>query len=240
MSTVSQALVFDVCTVDKCISSLKIGKAPDFDGLTAEHFQFAHPCLPTIISKLFNIILQRGVVPSGFRNGLSFPIPKGSNRTLSASVDDFRIITISLVISKKKLCLLPFREPFLKTSPRQFGFKNGTGCSFVTHTLKGTVDYFKSKQSNVSVCSLDLAKAFDKLNYFALFCTLINRGVPRSVIHVISNWFSKTYTCLMWNGSKSLRVALCSGIRKGGILSPVLFAVYVDKRFVLLENFVCY
>jgi len=35
--------------VDKCILSLKSGKAPDYDGLTAEHLQYAHPCLTIII-----------------------------------------------------------------------------------------------------------------------------------------------------------------------------------------------
>ena len=237
MHSDNQPIVFDVGIVDKCISSLKKGKAPDFDGLTAEHFQLAHPCLPAIISKLFNLILSSGNVPSAFGHGLSFPIPKGSNRTLSASVDDFRVITICPVLSKIfELCLLPFIESFLKTSPRQFGFKKGTGCNFATHTLKGTVDFFTNKQSNVNVCSLDLAKAFDKLNHFALFSNLLDRGVPKSVISVMSDWFSRTFTCVMWNGVKSLPVPLFSGIRQGGILSPFFFAVYVDKLFVLLEN----
>jgi len=62
--------------VDKCILSLKSGKAPDYDGLTAEHLQYAHPCLglTIIISRLFELILAYRVVSDGFGFGPSHPI----------------------------------------------------------------------------------------------------------------------------------------------------------------------
>jgi len=81
--------------VDKCIASLKRGKAPDINNLTAEHFQLAHPCIVIIVCKLFAIMFNNGcLVPDGFGCGLSFPIPKVPNKTVTALVEDFRIITI--------------------------------------------------------------------------------------------------------------------------------------------------
>jgi len=75
--------------VYKCIASLKRGKTPKISSLTAEHVEFAHPSIVMIVSKLFKIMLNKGLVPDGFGFGLSFPIPKVPNKTVTASVEDF-------------------------------------------------------------------------------------------------------------------------------------------------------
>jgi len=160
--------------VDKCILSLKSGKAPDYDGLTAEHLQYAHPCLTIIISRLFELILAYRVVPDGFGFGVSHPIPKSANKTNLATVDDFGTIIICPIISKIfESCIFSRIEPLLKSSSRQFGFNKGTGCGHATHTLKQTINYFTSRNSNVCVGVLDLSKAFDGLNHVIFYIELI-------------------------------------------------------------------
>jgi len=73
-------------------------------------------------------MLVLGMVPTGFGCGLFYPIPKNSNRTVSASTDDFRIITVYPILSNFfEYYLLAKMNPLLKSHPRQFGFKAGTG-----------------------------------------------------------------------------------------------------------------
>jgi hypothetical protein len=71
---------------------MKRGKVVGLDGLSAEHLLFCHPCLPYLLSKLFDLAIQSGKVPHSF--GLSYTIPllKGSNLITSKSltVNDFR------------------------------------------------------------------------------------------------------------------------------------------------------
>jgi len=212
-------------------------KAPDWNGLQAEHLQYAHPCLIVIISKLFNVMLASNLVPDGFGCGLSIPIPKVTNRTVTATVDDFRIITICPILSKVfELCLATSLTSVLKSSSRQFGFKKGTSCNQGTHVLKSTVDFFTSKNTNVSLGAIDLSKAFDKLNHHDLFTVLINKGNPVGIVNILLNWFSKTTTCVLWNSFLSAPVVLTAGLRQGGILSPSLFAVFIDGIFDFLEK----
>jgi len=77
------------------------GKAPDIVGLTTEHLQYSHPSAVVILSKLFQLIMLCGRVPSGFKESYLVPIPKVKDtRTKAFTCDDFRGIAISPVISK--------------------------------------------------------------------------------------------------------------------------------------------
>ena len=70
---------------------MKRGKAAGLDNITAEHLQNCHPVLPALLSKLFNLSIQYGIVPDSFCMSYTVPLPKSStvvNRSLS--VDDFR------------------------------------------------------------------------------------------------------------------------------------------------------
>src|SRR5882757_654649 len=197
---------------------LKKGKSPDFEGIMAEHFQYAHPSLISITSRLFNLMLYSGYVPDAFGNSLTFPVPKKNNRTITASVDDFRPISICTLMSKIfEQSILLLINKYLTTSPRQFGFKKSTGCNHATHLLIENIDYFTRNGSTVSIGMLDLSKAFDKLSHFGLFISLLDRNVPRSIIAILVNWYAKVYCCVLWNGFHSEIVSLKSGVRQGEI-----------------------
>ena len=136
-------------------------------------------------------MLLAGHVPSMFGIGVTFPIPKGNSGQKVVSVEDFRGITVSPVISKvlEKGVLENFRS-YLSTSDNQFGFKKHVGCSHAIYALRSVVDYFVSNGSTVNLCSLDVSKAFDRLNLYALFSKLIDRFIPVNIILLLFNWYS--------------------------------------------------
>jgi hypothetical protein len=94
------------------------------DELTSEHLKFSHPILITILSKLLNVFLLQGYIPNDFCLSYTVPIPKVDVRTRALTVDDFRGISISPVISKVfELAIANRFYHFFETSDRQFGFK---------------------------------------------------------------------------------------------------------------------
>jgi len=57
---------------------------------------------------------------------------------------------------------------------------------------------------------------------------LQNKYVNFHVINIMESWFSNQSIRVKWNDSLSEQVTLASGVRQGGVLSPILFAAYVD------------
>jgi len=72
-------------------------------------------------------------------------------------------------------------------------------------------------------------KSFDKLNHYGLFLKLIDILIPSSLLLVLEHWFIISATCVRWcdDFSEFFTVACC--VQQGGVLSPYLFAIYVDE-----------
>ena len=49
------------------------------------------------------------------------------------------------------------------------------------------IDEYVARGCTINVCALDLSKAFDRMNYFALFIKLMNRSTPVNPLAVIRN-----------------------------------------------------
>ena len=92
--------------------------------LTIEHLVHSHPVLFVILSKLFNIIMSAGYVPCGFRLSYTVPLQKVDIVSSTNTVDNYRAISISPILSKIfERCILNKYSKFLNSSKNQFGFK---------------------------------------------------------------------------------------------------------------------
>ena len=222
---------FSTELVEKIINSMSLGKAPGIDEITAEHLRYAHPLLYVVLSRLFNLFISAGVVPDNFCISYTVPLLKGSvsSNNKSLCVDDFRGISISPVISKAfEHCILKRYCTFLLSNENQFGFKKNSSCNNAIFTLRKVVDHFVNQNTTVNICTLDLSKAFDKMNHHALFLKLIERNIPVMLLRLIEFWFENAQTCVRWDSFQSVYFSLQSGVRQGGVLSPYLFALYID------------
>ena len=79
------------------------------------------------------------------------------------------------------------------------------------------------------MCSLDLSKAFDRMCHHSLFIELMKREIPNQLLVILEKWFNESITCIHWNGCISHFFRLEAGVRQGGVLSPFLFAVFIDS-----------
>jgi hypothetical protein len=223
--------------IDRSLAKLKLGKSAGFDKLTVEHIKFGHPIIIYLLARLFNLMLLIEYVPDGFGQGIMIPVPKGVPGAGADNTDNYRGISINPVISKIfEHCLLVIFNGFLNSHNRQFGFKAKSGCNHALYTVRKTVEFFIEREATVNVCAIDLAKAFDKMNRHALFIKLMARGCPMLLINILDCWLSKCCSCVRWGACLSSFIVIKTGTRQGAVLSPTVFAVFINDVIVRLEN----
>jgi len=189
----------DVPLVEFIISTLARNKVSGLDGITAEHLCYAQSPVITGLTKMFNIMLLFEHVPDAFGCSVTFPIPKGPGERCSSFTDDYRGISVNPFLSKiYESCLIKKFEKYLTSSPHQFGFKAGFGCGHAIYNLHKTMEYYIRNGSNIHLCSLDLVKAFDKVDHYTLFDKLMSRKCPEKFINIIKDVFSKCFTSVKW------------------------------------------
>ena len=87
---------------------------------------------------------------------------------------------------------------FFVTTDNQFGFKKNLGCTHALYTARRVIEHYISNGSTVSICALDLSKAFAKMNHNRLLINLMRRRVPVELLNVFENWFSACHTSVKW------------------------------------------
>ena len=117
----TEELNFDAQLIEHVVNNLKYGKAAGLDNLTAEHLQHCHPLLPGVLAKLFNYFIRQGYVPEQFGKSYTVPLRKVNSTANHVTVDDFRGISISSVLSKVfEHCVISRYGKFLETNDNQF------------------------------------------------------------------------------------------------------------------------
>lgn len=169
-------------------------------------------------------------VPGGFCHSYTVPLPKVKNcRSKPMTSNDFRGIAISSVVSKVfEHCILDKFKCYFSTEDNQFGFKKKLGCTHAIYTVQNIVNNYVKHGNTVNLCALDLSKAFDKTNHHALFIKLMKRYIPVDLLDTLVYWLSNNWSCVKWSNSFSSNFKICLGVRQGSVLSPFLFAIYLD------------
>ena len=96
-----------------------------------------------------------------------------------------------------------------------------------------TVDYYTKRGGTVYGLALDASKAFDRVEFTKLFECLIKRNVNPVVIRFLINMYLNQNVRVKFNQSCSEFFQVSNGVKQGGVLSPILFSVFID---VLLES----
>ena len=151
--------------------------------------------------------------------------------------NNYRPIALATIISKLfELVLLLKCEDYLSTCSNQFDFKKDHSTDLCIYALKEYIEYYKNRHTSVFVTMLDASKAFDRVNFWLLFQKLLSRNVPLFIVRILAMWYTHQKMCIRWGNAISPSFIVSNGVKQGGIISPILFNVYMDGLSVLLNS----
>ena len=227
--------IINVSQVVENIVFMKSNKHDGNVGHYSDHIIQGTRRLQVYLSLLFTSMLSHGFSPLGMCISTLVPIPKNQRKSLGDS-NNYRAIALSSILGKllDRIILSKYQDKFI-TSDYQYGFKKEHSTVHCTFVVNEIIQYYNNNNSDVYSVLLDASRAFDRVNYVKLFKLLLKRNLCPCICKFILNLNTSQTIRVKWGDSDSDydnisdQVLVSNGVKQGGVLSPILFIVYMEE-----------
>ena len=129
------------------------------------------------------------------------------------------------------------QSEFLKTSDYQCGFKPKSSTIVCSTMVNETIQYYtKNGGKRVYVLLLDATKAFDIVSFKDLFDLLLDKNVCLKIVQLLYYIYTNQLCHVKWGGKNSASFPISNGVKQGGVISALLFSLYVDALFFAFKE----
>lgn len=215
--------------VSKLVLSIR-SKAVGSDLIGRDMIIFIIDSVLPVITHIINFSLVNSVFPSSWRNAFVTPLAKCSNPNIPSHYRPISILpylskVLEAVVHKQ---LTKFIEKTSYLSPFQSGFR--VGHSTTTALIKVTEDVrMAMEESRLTILVLiDFSNAFNLVNHDILMAVLSHVGLTPSALEWFSSYLRGRRQITRNAGCLSDWCDVVAGVPQGGILSPLLFSVYIN------------
>ena len=222
------------------IQNLKNKKAEGFDSISNEMIKNAPTIILDLIHRYVNLCLDKSLISRTWCLGIINPIHKDDNRN---DPSNYRGICISSVFLKIICSLLnnriqKFCTKFNLINDNQIGFRKEHRTSDHLLTLKTIVKkYVTIGKGKLFACFVDFRKAYDSVCHNDLFQKLQNIGLSgKSIDLIIKDIYKKTNCAVRMGNAVTDFFDFSKGVRQGCPLSPILFNIFVNDIFEIINN----
>jgi len=214
----------------RVINRCKNNKAPGTDRIPAEFFKHATPLFIAKLTQAYNYIFEYGDIPPNFRDSIIFPIFKKGE---PSDPRNYRGISFLNAIYKifagvilERLTVWVEKNNLL--SEFQAGFRKGYATVDNIFCLTGIVQIHQENGKTVYAFFVDFKAAFDLICRIALIYKLSNLGLSYKMIQLIKNLLLENKTAVWCGDVLSDWFQTDSGVKQGCLLSPLLFALFIE------------
>jgi hypothetical protein len=226
---------FTVDDIENAITCLNAGKGDGDMAQSTDHLINGTKMLSTMLSLMFKCMIVHGHSPQALLNSTIVSIPKSKRKSANDS-NNYRGIALSSSIGKflDSVILNLWWDKFA-SSDLQFGYKPDSSTTHCTFVVKETIQYYMNKDSSVFVMLLDASQAFDRVHYVKLFRLLLKKGLCPLVARLLAVMYTNQYVRVKWGDFTGDYFAVSNGVKQGGVLSPILFGIYMDELLLNLQ-----
>ena len=215
----------------KSVKSLKNNKASGEDNIVNEHIKSTIHLLLPIYCKLFNIILDTGIIPETWSVGVIKPIYK--NKGDPKNAENYRPITLLSCFGKLFTSIInnrlnDFAESHGTINWNQAGFRKNFSTTDNLFVLKSLIDIMKYQHKKLYCCFVDFKQAFDTVWRAGLWQKLCDHGFKGKCYNVILNLYKDIKSKVSTNEGNTDYFECMIGVRQGENLSPFLFSIFLN------------
>ncbi|MCG8112265.1 MAG: reverse transcriptase domain-containing protein [Candidatus Thiodiazotropha taylori] len=213
------------------VKMLKNNKAAGPDSVINEHIKTTVHIMLPVYTKLFNIILNSGIIPESWTIGIIKPIFK--NKGDPKLPENYRPITLLSCFGKLFTSIInnrlqKFAEKYNVINASQAGFRKNYSTSDNLFILKSLIDIVQSQKKKLYCCFVDFKQAFDSVWRVGLWHKLISSGVKGKVFNLILNLYKNIKSQISTGTGTSDYFECHRGVRQGENLSPFLFTIFLN------------
>ena len=220
----------------KNVKLLKNNKASGIDNIVNEHIKSTVYLFLPIYCKLFNVILDTGIIPQSWSIGIIKPIYK--NKGDPKSAENYRPITLLSCFGKLFTSIINNRlnnyaEQHDTINWCQAGFRKTSSTSDNLFILKSLIDIMQSQHKKLYCCFVDFKQAFDTVWRVGLWQKLRYYGFKGKCYNLILNLYKDIKSKISTHEGNTDYFDCMIGVRQGENLSPFLFSIFLND----LEHF---
>lgn len=200
-----------------------------------EHLLHGGTIIAIISTQIMNLFMTLAYVPPMLLQSTVKLLYKRKGSRLALS--QYRPISLSSCFLKTYERILERRLNKIVIGKKmlhraQAACKPGLGA---TDAVADLLDDLHDADGYVAV-SIDLSKAFDRVNYDMLFARLLQIGIEGKLWHAIRATYDGHKSIVAIGNHKSRTFELAAGVKQGSVLSPLLFVLYVNTLLESLEK----
>ena len=225
-------------TVEKAIHEMNRKKSAGTDGLSQDKLIMAKNILKIPLTRLINHSIEEGEFPNSWKEALITPILKKGDRTKKENYRPISCLSVASKVLEKIVCdqITNYMEKNNLFPETQHGFrKNRSTMSALAAMQQEWIENTEAKEKT-GILLWDLTAAYDTIDAELLVRKLELYGFSEVTLRWFKSFLIERTQRVKIGMKISTPVKLVSGMPQGGILSPVLFIIFVADMEDWTEN----